>query len=288
MACADGKTRHAGAGWLSWFIPEGAGEVSITCIHGGGGQSSDFITTPDGRPGWLHDFLRAGFAVYLLDRPGHGRAGWNHEHLGPALPAADYEMMTARFMHPARAAPWPEAASHSQWPEGADDAFMAGQGEMAEQLSRAQAHAEAIAPALFARIGPTVLLSHSAGGPCGFAMASHAAEGQIRAIYAIEPQGAPGMVHPLGTFHAGLTVDPPKGAGDPYAAPVTVVTAEASWMRGSNAEAAAFLRRRGNRGRHLLLEAHEIYGNGHMMMLERNSDSISAFLIDQIRADLRL
>lgn len=279
LAGQDGRIRHAGAAGLSWFIPRDAHPVSITMIHGGGGQATDFITTPDGRPGWLHRFLAAGHPVWLLDRPGHGRAVWNEDHMGPTVPAADLAMMEARFMHPARAAQWPEAALHDQWPDGCDGVFMAGQGPMARTLAAAQVHAEAVAPDLFARVGPTVLLTHSAGAPCGWAMASHAAPGQIRAIVAAEPLGAPGMEHPLGRFPDALTVSPPGGPQDPFAAPIAVLTGEASWMGAANAALVDWLARDGRDVDHLRLAEHGLHGNGHMLMSERNSDAVADLIL---------
>lgn len=200
----DGKWRMAGSGYLSWFVPQKARPISITCIHGGGGQSTDFITTPDGRPGWLRAFLAADYPVFLLDRPGHGRARWEAEVLGPQLAAPDYETISARFTHPAQSGLWPEATRHTQWPDGpgVDDAFVASQAGIAASLTTAQTHAEAIAPALFARTGPTILLTHSAGGPCGWAVGAFGGN-DLRAIVACEPQGAPGMSIPWAVLITG-------------------------------------------------------------------------------------
>lgn len=281
FTAADGRLRAGGTGYLSWFIPRDARPVSITFIHGGGGQSTDFLTTPDGRPGWAHAFLRAGYPVFLLDRPGHGRARWNDEVLGPMLPAPDYETMSSRFMHPSAQPLWPEAASHDQWPEGegVDDAFMASQGGMAVSLPAAQSHAEAIAPALFVRTGPTVLLTHSAGGPCGWAMAAYGGP-DLRAIIACEPQGAPGMEHPLGRFEHGLCAAPLAGPDDPFRVPIAILTSEATWMRYTNTQVADWLRDRNADVSHLKLEEHGIRRNGHMMMLEKNSDAVAGLILD--------
>jgi len=46
---------------------------SIVLIHGGYGQGSDWISTPDERRGWVTLFLQQGYKVYVLDRPGQGR-----------------------------------------------------------------------------------------------------------------------------------------------------------------------------------------------------------------------
>jgi pimeloyl-ACP methyl ester carboxylesterase len=45
----------------------------IVLVHGGGGQGTDWMGTPDGRPGWFQYLLEEGYAVYVVDRPGHAR-----------------------------------------------------------------------------------------------------------------------------------------------------------------------------------------------------------------------
>ena len=49
----------------------------IVLIHGGGGQGSDWLQTPDGRDGWADYFVADGWDVYVVDRPGHGRSQRN-------------------------------------------------------------------------------------------------------------------------------------------------------------------------------------------------------------------
>ena len=46
---------------------------AIVLIHGGYGQGTDWISTPDGRRGWASQFLEQGYKVYVVDRPGQGR-----------------------------------------------------------------------------------------------------------------------------------------------------------------------------------------------------------------------
>lgn len=268
--------------YVEWFKPVRSKPVSVTMVHGGGGQGSEFLRTPDDRPGWVHAFVKAGYPVYVLDRPGHGRNHWNTPILGPALPAPDYETLVPRFVEPARHALWPEAARHNQWPTdspGAADRFMASQGPMATRLEASQRHVEAIAPALFERVGDTVLLTHSAGGPCGWALSACGGD-KVKAIVAVEPLGAPGLVHPLGRFDHGLCAADFAGPYDPYAPPVAMLTADATWMRDMNFRAAEYLRTRGATLAHFDLPRHGITGNGHMMMSELNSDRIAELIID--------
>ena len=43
----------------------------VVLVHGGGGQGTDWMGTPDGRPGWFQYLVQEGFKVYVVDRPGH-------------------------------------------------------------------------------------------------------------------------------------------------------------------------------------------------------------------------
>ena len=45
----------------------------LVLIHGGGGQGTDWLQTPDGRDGWADYFVADGWDVYVVDRPGHGK-----------------------------------------------------------------------------------------------------------------------------------------------------------------------------------------------------------------------
>lgn len=46
----------------------------IVMVHGGGFTGSCYLSTPDGRAGWAHDFLRHGYRVIVPDWPGVGRS----------------------------------------------------------------------------------------------------------------------------------------------------------------------------------------------------------------------
>ena len=49
---------------------------SIVMIHGGGHTGSCFFATPDGRPGWAPYFAARGYRVIVPDWPGVGRSGY--------------------------------------------------------------------------------------------------------------------------------------------------------------------------------------------------------------------
>lgn len=45
----------------------------VVLVHGGYGQGADWISTPDGRRGWVSLLVEQGYQVYVVDRPGQGR-----------------------------------------------------------------------------------------------------------------------------------------------------------------------------------------------------------------------
>ena len=82
--------------FVQWEAPETVTKpYPIVCIHGGGGQGTDYLGTPDGRPGWATFLVQAGYAVYVVDRPGHGRAPFHPDVLGPVGSLFPYEVVSA-------------------------------------------------------------------------------------------------------------------------------------------------------------------------------------------------
>src|SRR3712207_1539584 len=74
----------AGQMFVQYQIPaERRHPWPLVMVHGGGGQGTDYLGTPDGRPGWATSFLRRGWAVYVVDRPGLGRVPYHADLLGP-------------------------------------------------------------------------------------------------------------------------------------------------------------------------------------------------------------
>mgnify|MGYP003338715154 CR=1 FL=1 len=46
----------------------------VVFLHGAGQTATDWLQTPDGRPGWAYNFLDMGYVVYLEDFPARGRS----------------------------------------------------------------------------------------------------------------------------------------------------------------------------------------------------------------------
>jgi hypothetical protein len=70
-------TYLVGAMYAQFMRPEPCRfPVPLLLWHGGGLTGACWETTPDGREGWQHVFLRAGWEVVVSDAVERGRAGW--------------------------------------------------------------------------------------------------------------------------------------------------------------------------------------------------------------------
>ena len=169
----------------------------LVLVHGGGGQATDWMGTPDGRDGWLDYFLAAGFDVYFVDRPGLGRSPNTAGYAAAAAPPTT-ELIANVFTARSKRYPGggtagtPEVASHTASSEpgmSSPDAVL--KDNLAELLDR---------------IGPAILVTHSNGGPSGW-LAMEARPDLVKGVLAIEPVGiSPPLAHLL-TFSPALPSD---------------------------------------------------------------------------------
>ena len=173
----------------------------IVLVHGGGQTGTNFLRTPDGRPGWAEFFLQEGYTVYVIDWPGHGKSNYVAPVYGPPglVPT---EARERRFTAPKQFADnWPQAQKHTQWPGSGRkgdpifDHFLASQsitptatvkgaGPLNEKLT-----ADALV-ALLDKIGPAIVLTHSMSGKPGWLVAD-ARPKLVKAMLAVEPNGPP-------------------------------------------------------------------------------------------------
>lgn len=169
----------------------------IILIHGGGQTANNFESTPDGREGWATNFLREGFAVYLVDQPGRARSPYQPEVYGALANGARAKSgVEQRFTAPKPYNLYPQAQLHSQWPgsgvkgDPAFDQFFASQvsgitdGGVSERLNQT-----AVA-ALLDKIGPAIVLTHSMSGTSGWLIAD-ARPNLVKGVVGIEPSSPP-------------------------------------------------------------------------------------------------
>ena len=167
----------------------------IVMVHGGSQSGTNFTGTPDGREGWTQFFLRQGYAVYVVDQPGRGRAAYEADAYG-RLNKLDPVTTQQRFVAPERYKLWPQAHLHTQWPgQGAPgdpvfDQFFASQLPSIEDYSEQQVLNRDALVALLEKIGPAIVLTHSQAGAFGWPLAD-ARPDLVKAIVAVEPNGPP-------------------------------------------------------------------------------------------------
>jgi pimeloyl-ACP methyl ester carboxylesterase len=226
----DKQTVMVGQMFVQYQIPKSKTRpYPVVMIHGGGQTASNFLSTPDGRPGWADDFVANGYAVYVVDQSGRGRSGFFGDSYGKTRKPS-VGNVEQRFTAPKHKALWPQASQHTQWPgpgtrgDPTFDTFYASQVEtigdegLIEDINR-EAGAK-----LLDRIGPAVLLTHSQAGVIGWSVAD-ARPQLVKGILAIEPSGPPiretiakgapdyfedgGVARPWGVTRGRITYDPP-------------------------------------------------------------------------------
>ena len=287
----DGESYQRGPMFVEWEAPEHIIKpFPIVLVHGGGFQGSEWFDTPDGRPGWAQRLVEAGYAVLVVDRPGHGRSPFHVDTMGQMGPPFSYENGRRIYF------PIDAASAHTQWPfstddEAAMDDFIAGYGPLPADLEASQDMDADRLARLLDRIGPAILLTHSASGPSGWLTADRR-PGQVIAIVAVEPMGPPFADIPnIGSLNWGLTAapltfDPPRTSCEevqnaPLATlrvpafvnlPILILTAEVSNFAAASVPIVEHLSAAGAATELLHLPDHGICGNGHGLIYELNSD----------------
>jgi pimeloyl-ACP methyl ester carboxylesterase len=142
----------------------------LVLVHGAAQTATNWMGTPDGRPGWLDYFVAQGYTVYMIDQPARGRSPWLPDVDGK-LATFSAEAIESRFTAPEAFVLWPQAKPHSQWPgtgrigDPVFDAFYATQVPyLADGAETQRLNQQAVA-ALLDRIGPAIILTHSQSGP---------------------------------------------------------------------------------------------------------------------------
>jgi len=296
VAGDDGAVRAKGPMFVAWEAPpQDTGRPPVVLVHGGGGQGTDWLGTPDGRPGWAAGFVAAGYPTLVVDRPGHGRSPAHPDVVGALGPQFDYGTGEALF--------FPDRADHTRWPldrgdDAATDRWIAPLGALPVDLAESQRMDADRLAALLDTIGPAVVVTHSAGGPCGWLLADRRPR-LVRALVAVEPIGPAFATFPgIGTLDWGLTAapltyDPPRAsAADARAAdpstlrvpawsglPVALVTGGASAFADFADDVVASLAVGGADVERVHLPDHGVTGNGHALTYETNSDETLAVVL---------
>ncbi len=188
-----GGTLHGDHAYVFYQVPMDARPLPLVFWHGAGQSKKTWETTVDGREGFQNIFLRRRFAVYLLDQPRRGAAG--RSTVASTIPATtDDQLWFGMF----RIGVWPDyfpGVQFSRDPDALDQYFRA----MTPNTGPydAEVNARAVA-ALFKKIGPAILVTHSQSGGPGWLTVMKSPN--VRAVVSYEPGS--GFVFPEGEVPA--------------------------------------------------------------------------------------
>ncbi len=185
----QGQTFHGDHAYVFYQIPVKTRKYPLVMWHGIGQFSKTWETTPDGREGYQNIFLRRRFSVYVLDQPRRGNAGRSTANATiEAIP--DEQNWFGTF----RVGIWPNyfpGVQFSKDPETLNQYFRS----MTPSIGPIDydVNTNAVA-ALFDKIGPGILVTHSHSGGMGWLTAIK--NQNIKAIVSYEPGS--GFVFPEG------------------------------------------------------------------------------------------
>jgi pimeloyl-ACP methyl ester carboxylesterase len=334
-----GKEVMGGAMYVEVMVPKKIRHANpIVFLHGAGQTGTDWLQTPDGRPGWAYFFVKRGYVVYAVDYPARGRSAYVPNADG-ALTIRTAPNLSQIWTAMEELGDWPQAKKYSQWPGTGPH-----RGQMGDPVfdTFAKTQVQYLAgggqdklvldagTALLDMIGtPVILITHSQGGSFGWIIAD-ARPKLVRAIITAEPAGPPiqGVDNakqvytgrpslPWGVTSLPVRYDPPvkdpaelqvelePRADGPYLVPcylqkgvprklanmtnipVLDVSGEASYHRVFDSCDAKWLNQAGVKTDYVKLEDVGQPGNGHEMMLEKNSDGIAAYFESWLEKNVR-
>ena len=196
LTAANGDTFHGDHAYVQYQIPPDARNLPIVMWHGGGQFSKTWESTPDGREGYQSIFLRRGFSTYIFDQPRRGRAGRGLEGTTITNAVPNESGIWGIF----RLGRWPVFFPNVQFsgaydPDALDQFYRQQTPDTGPSFDLAHRHILiSAAAALFDKIGPAILITHSASGRLGWPTAI--ASANVKAIICYEtgsfvfPEGA--------------------------------------------------------------------------------------------------
>jgi hypothetical protein len=175
-----GQTYHGDHAYAFYQLPVNARKYPIVMWHGAGQFSKTWETTADGREGFQNIFLRRRFSTYLIDQPRRGDAGRSMVET-TIKPTPDEQLWFNQF----RVGIWPNYFNGVQFardPETLNQYFRS----MTPNTGPFDMNivSDGVS-ALFDKIGPGILFTHSQGGGPGWLTAIK--NRNVKAIVSFEP-----------------------------------------------------------------------------------------------------
>lgn len=183
----DGQVAYGDHAYVFYQIPAKMHKFPLIFLHGGGMTKRCWSNTPDGREGFQNIFLRRGYGVYLVDQPRIGEAGGTTDTIQNQF-AKIGPMYNSRAKFTLfRLGEYPNFYPDVQFPKDSAsiDQFLR-QGAMTIGNENRDLTADAMT-ALLNKIGPAIMVTHSANGTVGWRTALKT--NNLKAIISYEPGG---------------------------------------------------------------------------------------------------
>jgi predicted esterase len=265
--------------YVQYIVPANqASKYPLLMWHGGGLTGVTWETKPDGRPGWMNYFFKAGHPVYVFDAVERGRASWaRYPEIYKTAPffrtkKEAWEIFRIGPDESYATEPAKRVAHPTQkFPIQAFDQFAK---QFVPRWTSNDAITQEAYHALVQKVGDAVLMFHSQAGNFGFHAALKAPD-KVKGLIAIEPAGAP---------PPGPELDKLKGI------PVLIVWGDfvdknPVWTRQQPASRkfADDLKAGGGDVEWIELPKVGIAGNTHMIMMDTNSDQVADLIQDWMK-----
>jgi pimeloyl-ACP methyl ester carboxylesterase len=180
---------------LTPISPRNRKQPAILLLHGQAQTGTNFLNTPDLRPGWSSHFLAAGHTVYIPDQPLRGRSP---VHPSSNLSVYSAERIANQFTAAQLAGLWPQAKKHTQWPgagvqgDKVFDAYYASNAPFEGNTTLQQVRMRAALVELVEQIeGEVVVVAHSQAGLFAWALVDAVGRRRVKGVVALEPTGPP-------------------------------------------------------------------------------------------------
>jgi hypothetical protein len=280
------QTLHCDHGFVEYQIPANARPVALFLWHSS--STAVWQNRWDGGEGFQSLFLRRGFPVYLWDGPRVGRANWGCEdYTYKALAGRDQQNMTSSWRFGPKWGEWYPGVQFPTQDAAAFDQAMRARYDEFDVIGNAKLEA-AVAVKALDRVGPSVLVTSSAGGMRALLAATQSAN--VRAIIAYEN---PGYLFPEG--------EGPEGADTPFGPlrvsredflKLTKVPMQFVW--GDNLDKSplwqsrleqcrafvALVNANGGQAEILVLPEKGLHGNTHMPFADMNNAAVAELLAE--------
>jgi pimeloyl-ACP methyl ester carboxylesterase len=262
----------------------------VVMIHGACNTGTCFLTTPDGRPGWAYNFAEEGVDTFVIDWPGHGRSPMR----------ANFLKMSTRDVRDSIAALLRETGpavliAHSA---GGPIAW-----SLAEEFSDFVIGIVGISPGPPSNLLQSIPADSGGDLPAGLdtGLPISAPEGELfwvdrtfvednwfagsqappnaaeRFLRSVVPESPTVINERFNVAGSGLSLRAPQLVGE---RPILIVTGDSDprHQRSFDQRTAELFN-----AKFVWLPTRNIYGNGHMLMVDRNSHAVAQLIISWLK-----